>query len=76
MVMWLYGYKSLGEIYYSALFCGHKHCGNRDKMFLVCQVISQDHMTKGWSNIMGGSLSWQVTSLPTFVPIGTVVVEI
>ena len=26
-------------------------------MFLVCHVISQDHMTKGWNNIMGRSTS-------------------
>ena len=44
-------------------------------MLLVCHVISQDHMTEGWSNIMGGSPSWQVTSLPNLVAIGTAVVE-
>ena len=51
----------------SCLVCGHKHCGSGDTMFLVCHVISLDHMTKGWSNIMGGSRSWQVTSLPSLV---------
>ena len=37
------------------MFCGRKQCGSGDKMFLIYHVISQDHMTKGWSNIMGGS---------------------
>ena len=38
-------------------------------MILICRVILQDHVTKGWSNIMGKSPSWQVT-------IDTVVIEI
>ena len=45
-------------------------------MVLVCHVISQDHMTKEWGNIMGRSPLWQVTILPNLVVIGTVVVEI
>ena len=45
-------------------------------MILVFHVISKDHVMKGWSNFMGGSSLWQVTSLPSFLAIGTVVVEI
>ena len=45
-------------------------------MILVCHVISQDHMTKEKSNIVGGSPSWQVTTLPSLVAIGTVLVDI
>ena len=45
-------------------------------MFLVCHMISQDQMTKGWRNIMGKSLSWQVTRLPSLVTIATVIIEI
>ena len=33
------------------------------------------HVTKEWSNIMGGSPPWQVTSLPSLVAIDTVAVE-
>ena len=40
-------------------------------MVLVCHVISQDHVTKGWSIIMG-----RVTSLSSLVAISTVVVEL
>ena len=43
-------------------------------MSLSYQVISKDHMTKGLSNIMGGIPSLQITSLPTLVAIGTLVV--
>ena len=45
-------------------------------MVLVCHVVWKDHATKGWSNIIGGSSLWQVTSSPSFVAIGIVVVEI
>ena len=38
-------------------------------------MISQDHVTKGWSD-MDQSPSWQVTSLLSLVAIGTVIVEI
>ena len=37
-------------------------------MVLVSHVILQEHVTKGWSNIMGRSPSWQVTSLPSLGP--------
>ena len=58
------------------MFCGHRYCVSGDIMVLVCHVISQDHMTKEWGNIMGRSPLWQVTILPNLVVIGTVVVEI
>ena len=45
-------------------------------MILVCHAISQDHMTKGLSDMMGESPLWQVTSLPTFLAVSTVVVKI
>ena len=45
-------------------------------MVLVCHKISQGHVTKGRSNITGRSPSWQVTSLPRLVAIGTVAVKI
>ena len=45
-------------------------------MVLVYPVISQDHLTKRYSNIMGRSRSRFLTKLPSLVAIGTVVVEI
>ena len=30
-----------------AKFGGQRHCSSKDIMFLVCQVIKQDHMIKG-----------------------------
>ena len=44
-------------------------------MPLICHVISQEHMTKGWSNIVESPL-WQVTGLPSLVTMGIVVEEV
>ena len=57
-------------------FCGHRYCGSGEIMVLVCHVILEEHVIKGWSNIMGRGKSRQVTSLPSLVAIGTVVVKI
>ena len=45
-------------------------------MLLVCQVTSQDHLTKGSGNIIGRSPSRFVTIISSLVAIGTVVVDI
>ena len=45
-------------------------------MFLVCQGVSQEHLTKVSSNIMGKIPLILVTILPSLVTIRTVVVEI
>ena len=45
-------------------------------MVLVCHVISQDHMVKGSCDFMGGSPLWYVATLPSWVAIGIVVMEI
>ena len=39
-------------------------------MVLLCHVISQDHVTKGWSNIICRSFSRQVNSLTNLVSHG------
>ena len=44
-------------------------------MVLVCHVISQGHLTKRSSNVMGRSLSRYVIILPSLVAIVNVVVE-
>ena len=38
-------------------FGGHRHNRSGDIMVLVCHVILQGCMTKGSSNVMGGSSS-------------------
>ena len=57
-----------------AKFGGHKYRGSEDIIFLVCHVISQDHVIKRYSNVMGTSPSRVVTILSSLVAIGTVVV--
>ena len=57
-----------------AKFGGHWQCGSGDVMPLVCHLILQDHVTKGWRNFMHGS---QLSHHPAKLGgIGTVVMEI
>ena len=44
-------------------------------MFSVFHMILQNCMIKGLCGLVGGSPSWYVTSLPSLVVIGIVVVE-
>ena len=43
--------------HHPAKLCGHRYCVSGDIIVLVDHVISQEHVTKGWDNIMDGSLS-------------------
>ena len=45
-------------------------------LFLVCHVISEDHLIKGSCDFIGGSPSSYVATLSSLMPIGIVVVEI
>ena len=57
----------------SAKFGGQRHLGNGD-MFLVCHLISQDHVTKRYNN-MGKSPWGLITILPNLMAIDIVVVN-
>ena len=59
-----------------AKFGGHRHCVSRDITVLVCCIISQDHVIKKYTNVMGRSPLRLVTILPSLVNIETVVVEV
>ena len=46
-----------------AKFHSHMHCGDRDILILLSQVISKDHVIKGSCNLrapQGKSPSWQI----------------
>ena len=45
------GKKAVEESHHPAKFCGHRYSGSVDIMVLVCEVISLDYVTKGWSNM-------------------------
>ena len=45
-------------------------------MLLICYVTSHEHMFQGLCEFIGGSPSQRVTTLPCFVTIGLVQVEI
>ena len=53
--MWLYGWEPLTLATHAANFGGFRHCGSGDKIFLICHVISKDHLFKGLRDIMGGN---------------------
>ena len=59
-----------------AKFGGHSHRGSGDIIVLFCHAILQDHVTKGYSNIMERNLATLVSILPSLVAIDPVVVGI
>ena len=46
-VMWLYGRKLSIVCNHLARFGSHRYCGSGDKMFLIYNVTSRDHVFKG-----------------------------
>ena len=70
MVMGFYGCKLLMESHNLEMFGGHWSNARGDKKYLMCYVI------EGSSNSMCESSSRYVTTLPSLVAIGIVVVEI
>ena len=62
--------------HHSAKFGSHRCCNSRDIMFLVCHLISQDHMIKGSSDFIGRGPLRQAISLASFAAIGTLVGDI
>ena len=61
-------------IYHSAKFGDHRHSGIRDIKFFVCHVTLQDPVINVLCDFMVRSPSSH--PLPSFVVVGTVVVEI
>ena len=56
--------------------CGHWYSANGDIKYLTCDVTSQNHVIEGSCKFLSGSSSWYVTSLPSLVAMGIVVVDI
>ena len=44
--------------------------------YLICHVTLQNYLIEGSSNFMSGNSSWYVTTLPSLVSIGILVLEI
>lgn len=59
-----------------ANFDDDKHCSSGDIKVLADHVISEDRVIKESCDILGRSLSWQVSMLSSLVAKGVVVVEI
>ena len=75
-VMWLYVEEPIMISYYPVNFGGHKHCCSRDIKFLTCHVTSHDHVIKDSCDFMGRSPSQYLTTQPSLVIIGIMVVQI
>ena len=58
------------------MFGGDWSSASADTKYLICKVISQNHVNEVSSNFMSGSSSWYVTILPSLMSIGIVLVEI
>ena len=67
--MRVYGWQLLPLCHHPDKFCEHRHSDSGD-MFLICHMISHNHMFKGFCEFKGGSPSQQVTTLPCLVAIG------
>ena len=59
-----------------AKFNDHRPCSSRDITYLVCHVTLQDNMIKESCDFMEGNSSFHVNTLPSFVAIVIVIVEI
>ena len=61
--MWFYDWNTFTLGDHAANFGGFNHCGRRDKKFLICHVISEDHAFKRLSDFIERSSLYQVTTL-------------
>ena len=71
---WLNGWESFQVSHHPSKFGGHGHYGSGNKIGLVCQVISRDHVIKELFDFMVWSPSRYVTTLTSLLVIGIVVV--
>ena len=55
---------------------GHCYIPIVDIKYLMCHVISQNHVIERSSNFMTIKFSWLVNTLPSFMAIGIIAVEI
>ena len=69
-------WKSLIAAHHLAKFNGHRHCGTRNIMYLICYMGLQHHQMKGPCNFMEGNCSLYIVILPSLLDIVTTVVEI
>ena len=68
------GWQSLVVSHHLVMYSGHWSSASRDMIYLICPIISQDHVIKESSDLMGGSFSMYATCLLILVAIGIVVV--
>ena len=62
--------------YHPEKFNSQRHCVSGDIIFLIYQVILQDHIIKGSSDFMARSLLRELIRLPSLLAIDIVVLKI
>ena len=58
------------------MFGGHWSSASGDKKYIICQVTSQKQVIEISGNFIGGSSSLYVTTLPSLVARGIVIVDV
>ena len=71
-----YGWKTLTLSHQLVIFRGHWSIASGDIKYLIYNVTSQNYVIEGSGNFMSGSSSWYVSTLPSFVALNIVLVEI
>ena len=69
-------WKPITVSHHLARFDGHYSSASGYTNYLTCHVTLQNHMIEGSSNLMSGSSSWCITTLPSLATVGVAVVEI
>ena len=58
MTLWLGAPPSMSP----SNFGGHRHCRSKDIIILICQVILQNHVIKGYATLWVGACSGKLPS--------------
>ena len=67
--MEIYGSELLKICHHTGRSCEHKHCDSGEIAFLICHVISREHMSKRLCEFMGERPSWRVTTFHVWWPL-------
>ena len=64
------------QSHYLPMLGDHQSGASGDMKYEICRVSSQNHVIEESCNYLSGCSSWYITTLPSLVAIGIVVVEI
>ena len=73
--MQISGWELLKVCHHLGKCCEHRHYDSGGIVFLICYMISREHMFKGLCEFMGGIPSRRLTTFPFLAAIGLVQME-